>query len=109
MRIILECFPDMRMNRRKCGFIRRSSVAPDDRAKCGERGIRTLDTFRYTRFPSVRTRPTMRSLRGLTFFQPLHFTIYEANSQSKQYAYHTQLRWRKGPVPHIAKRHIGGA
>ena len=24
---------------------------------CGEGGIRTLDTLRYTRFPSVRTRP----------------------------------------------------
>ena len=28
----------------------------------GGRGIRTLDTLRYTRFPSARTRPAMRSL-----------------------------------------------
>ena len=31
----------------------------------GEGGIRTLDTLRYTRFPSVRTRPTMRPLQNL--------------------------------------------
>ena len=29
----------------------------------GERGIRTREPLRVTRFPSVRTRPTMRSLR----------------------------------------------
>ena len=34
----------------------------------GEGGIRTLDTLRYTRFPSVRTRPTMRPLRELYFW-----------------------------------------
>ena len=30
----------------------------------GEGGIRTRDTFRYTRFPSERTRPTMRPLQA---------------------------------------------
>ena len=33
----------------------------------GEGGIRTRDTSRYTRFPSERTRPTMR---------PLHVSAY---------------------------------
>ena len=37
----------------------------------GEGGIRTHDTLRYTRFPSGRTRPTMR---------PLHTAFYKAIS-----------------------------
>ena len=37
--------------------MKRPTSTPDDFDSGGEGGIRTLDTFRYTRFPSVRTRP----------------------------------------------------
>ena len=38
-------------------FVAITRVYPILNCRCGERGIRTLDTLRYTRFPSARHRP----------------------------------------------------
>ena len=51
------------------------------RAYGGETGIRTLDTLRYTRFPSVRLQPLGHPLRAagtLSGFQPTN--LFEANT-----------------------------
>ncbi len=57
----------------------------------GEKGIRTLDTFRYTRFPGARVRPDYATSPFGPFGRVKNFTINELDREGTE-SYSNRVR-----------------